>query len=400
MSALKHWRVAIFKDTAKPMLGLHGLHVAFRGLPNVEVVAHVDSHPVDIEKKMAATQARRHYTDFVEMLDRERPDIVVLCSRHPGDHFVLIQEAAERGCHIYCEKPMTADLVEADRIVDLVERHGIKLCVAHPARYSLPYLTMKAMIERGDIGVPFTAHGRGKCDHRGGGEDLMVLGTHILDLQAFLFGPPEHVWADVKIGGRPIGPGDLVQTVEPIGPAAGDDIFACVNSLGGVRGVFESRRGLAGVSQGVVQMGLAVAGTEGMLAMPFNDAAQPVARLRRSRATSPLAWGVDYEEVPLVETRATPGAEPLDFALCGRPDIPQACFFLDANRFAVLDLMRAIAEDRQPVSNAWTARTVLEIIYGIYASSLARRAIPFPLRDREHPLASLARPGQGVECPA
>ena len=57
-------RVAILKDTSKPMMGLHALHVAFRGLPNVEVVAHVDSNPAEIEKKMAATQAKRHYLDF------------------------------------------------------------------------------------------------------------------------------------------------------------------------------------------------------------------------------------------------------------------------------------------------------------------------------------------------
>jgi len=380
------YRVAILKDTSKPMKGLHALHVAFRGLPNVEVVAHVDSNPVDIEEKMAATRAKRHYLDYESMLDAERPDIVVLCSRHPGDHFAQIQAAVKRGCHIYCEKPMTANLREADQIVKLVERHRVKLCVAHPARYALPYLTMKAMIERGDIGTPITAYGRGKCDPRGGGEDLMVLGTHILDLQAFLFGEPQDVRADVKTRGRPITPDDRSGTTEPIGPAAGDDIFACLNFPNGVRGVFESRRGLAGVSQGVVQMGLAVVGTEGMLAMPFNDAAEPVACLRRSRTSPPIAWGVDYEEVPLVETRAVPGAEPLDFALCGQRDIPSARFFLEANRFAVLDLMAAIAEDRPPVSNVHTARTTLEMIYGIYASALGRKTVTIPLKNRSHPL--------------
>lgn len=30
--------------------------------------------------------------------------------------------------------------------------------------------------------------GRGKCDARGGGEDLIVLGTHILDLMVFFLG--------------------------------------------------------------------------------------------------------------------------------------------------------------------------------------------------------------------
>ena len=103
------------------MMGLHALHVAFRGLPNVEVVAHVDSNPAEIEKKMAATQAKRHYLDFETMLDQEHPDIVVLCSRHPGDHFAPIRAAAEHGCHVFCEKPMTADPREADRMVELVE---------------------------------------------------------------------------------------------------------------------------------------------------------------------------------------------------------------------------------------------------------------------------------------
>lgn len=379
-------RIAILKDTSKPMLGLHALHVAFRGLPNVEVVAHVDSNSADIDRKMAATQAKCHYLDYEAMLDAEKPDIVVLCSRHPGDHFAQIRAAAERGCHIYCEKPMTADLHEADQIVKLVERHRIKLCVAHPVRYSLPYLTMKKMIDDGEIGTPFTAYGRGKCDHRGGGEDLMVLGTHILDLQSFLFGDPQRVWADVKTNGRPIVRSDRNETVEPIGPAAGDDIFACLNFANGVRGVFESRRGLPGVSDGIVQMGLTVVGTKGMLSMRFNDAAPPICSLRRAGKPLPLDGEAEFEEVPLVETRFTPGAEPLDFSLSGQPDIPHAPFFLEANRFAVLDLMNAIQEDRQPVSNAVTARTTLEMIYGVYASSLKRKAVALPLKNRKHPL--------------
>lgn len=42
-----------------------------------------------------------------------------------------------------------------------------------------------------------------------------------------------------------------------------------------------------------------------MLSRPFNYAAVPVCRLRRSRTAPPIAWGADYEDVPLVETRAS-----------------------------------------------------------------------------------------------
>ncbi len=208
------------------MLGLHGLHNAFRGLPNVEVVAHVDSNPENIEQKISYTGAKKHYLSYLEMLDKEKPDIAVLCSRHPYDHFQEIKTAAERGINIYCEKPMTVSLEEADAIVSLAEKHHIKICMAHPARYALSFRTMKAMIETGEIGTPLTVYGRGKCDHRGGGEDLIVLGTHILDLQTFFFGAPEYVWADVAADGKPIVRTDRTKTVEPLGPVAGDNIYA------------------------------------------------------------------------------------------------------------------------------------------------------------------------------
>ena len=90
--------------------------------------------------------------------------------------------------------------------------------------------------------------------------------------------------------------------------------------------------------------------------------------------------------MPLTEDRIIPGAEPLDYSLCGQKDIPRAPFFLEANRFAVWDLMRAIEEDRQPVSNAYSARLALEMIYGIYASHLSRAVVHFPLTDGTHPL--------------
>jgi len=48
--------------------------------------------------------------------------------------------------------------------------------------------------------------------------------------------------------------------------------------------------------------------------------------------------------------------------------------------------MRAIDEDRQPVSNVYNARLALEMIYGIYASHLSRGVVEFPLTDRTHPL--------------
>jgi predicted dehydrogenase len=194
---------------------------------------------------MAWTGAKRHYATLPEMLESESPR-----HRRPLLETPVRPSAADRGrrgeagCHIYCEKPLSASLLEADRIVELAERARIRICMAHPGGTRRPFRTMKAMLEAGEIGRPLSVHGRGKCDHRGGGEDLIVLGTHILDLQVFFFGPPEYVYADITSDGRPIAVTDRTETVEPIGPAAGDSIFAHFRFPGDVRGVFESRRGL------------------------------------------------------------------------------------------------------------------------------------------------------------
>ena len=387
----KTWRIGIVKDTSKPGLGSHALHTAFRGLPDVDVVGHVDSNADDLPRKMSYTGARLHYLTLADMLDQGPLDIVVLTSRHPYDHLEQVRAAAEAGCHIYCEKPLCVTLREADEIVGIAERNRIRICAAHPSRYNLPFLTMKRMVEAGEIGQPITIYGRGKNDHRGGGEDLIVLGTHILDLQTFFFGAPEYVYADVTTEGRPVTRTDRAETVEPIGPAAGDSVFALFRFPGDVRGIFESRRGLAGRAPGVVQMGITVVGTDGAISMRFDDSAAPASRLRISRRPGPPEDATSYEEVLLAEDRVIPGAAPLDYSLCGHPDIPHAKFFMETTRFAVWDLMRAIEEDRQPVSNVYNARLAVEMIQGIYAAHLCGGMVRFPLEDRTHPL------GEGAE---
>ena len=134
-----------------------------------------------------------------------------------------------------------------------------------------------------------------------------------------------------------------------------------------------------------VIMGLTVMGDQGSISLRFNDRARPVCDLRISRQPVPPEDGAAYVPIP-VRPAEVDGAEPLNATLCGKTDIPQAPFFLEANRNAVIDLMAAIEEERQPLSNASTARTTLEMIFGVYTSQLEGRRTAFPLACRSHPL--------------
>ena len=390
---MKHWKVGIIKDTSKPDLGLHGLHTAFLGLPGVEIAALADSNPRMCEDIMKFTQAERRYYDPAEMIEREKPDIVIITSRRPSDHLPQIRMAAERGCHIYCEKPVSASLEEADEIVRIIEKSGVKLCMAHPGRYGTPYRAMKEAVKRGEIGTPLRVSTYGKCDHRGGGEDLMTLGTHLLDLMIFFFGDPVGVRAELYTGGAPALKSERTKTVEEIGPCAGEELFAEFRFVNGVRGTFESRRGLFHYDGGMqTNMGLSVTGTKGILSERFTDGL-PDDPVRICRTPYPAEYGVPFELFPVQETRTVPGAVPMDDFVRTVPGIPHTQFFIGANHFAAWDLIRAIEEDRLPVSNIYNARRTLEMIYGIYASHLKAGArVEFPLRNRKHPLES--EPGE------
>ena len=61
-----------------------------------------------------------------------------------------------------------------------------------------------AVIEDGRIGKVLEIRARGKEDKRGGGEDLWVLGSHLLDMMADLGGAPKWCEAAVTLGGKAI----------------------------------------------------------------------------------------------------------------------------------------------------------------------------------------------------
>ena len=377
-------KVCIIYHTGGGRLGGHFTHLAFTGLPGVTIAALCDANDDGIDERMRLTGAKRRYTDYREMIELEKPDIVADCSRLPDEHYEQIKFALEHGCHVICEKPFVAELDEADELIAMAAQRRLKIAVAYLGRYALVFRTMKQLIEAGEIGRVLTFYGRGKEDPRGGGEDMMVLGSHILDLGVYLLGAPERVWADVRqLDGRLSTVQDCCKTEEPVGPCAGDEVLAFYRFPNGVNGIFESRRGL--VTRGPCQrMGLVIAGTKGSLAVRYEG--KRSLRINRS-ATLPFEDHAVFEELPLTETRVIPGAVPLDYAAMGLAAGSYSHqYYADNNRFAAWDLMQAIDEDREPIASATAALDSLEMIVGVYASHLAGRPMALPLQDRKHPL--------------
>ena len=109
------------------------------------------------------------------MLKVEKPDFISICPRHVDQRVPMIEAACESGVRgIYVEKPFARSMAECDQIQQACQSSGTKIAVAHRNRYHPALPVVKKMIADGIIGKITALRGRGKEDHRGGGEDLWV----------------------------------------------------------------------------------------------------------------------------------------------------------------------------------------------------------------------------------
>ena len=196
------------------------------------------------------------------MLDEVKPDIVAIAPRWVDQHRDMTVAAAERGIHIFMEKPFCRSPAEADEIVAACERTHTKLAIAHQTRYSPKIDVVRDMIAQGQIGRVLELRGRGKEDQRGGGEDLFVLGSHIMNLIRTFGGDPTWCFGSLSIDGRSVGRADVKEGPEGLGPLAGDTVRAMYGLPNGVTAYFNSVRGSSGQSS---RFGLVICGSAGLI---------------------------------------------------------------------------------------------------------------------------------------
>src|SRR5690606_27922022 len=94
----------------------------------------------------------------------------------------MIKAAAEARAHILMEKPFASNLAEADAMIAILDRAGVKVQVGHTARALAVTEETRKRLRAGEFGELLEIRARGKEDRRAGGEDLIVLGSHCFDL--------------------------------------------------------------------------------------------------------------------------------------------------------------------------------------------------------------------------
>jgi predicted dehydrogenase len=365
-------RVGIIGRTGKGNYG-HGIDTVWTNIPETEVVAIADEHEAGRLDAQKRTKAATAYVSYTEMLDKERLDLVAIGPRWIDQHRDMAVAAARHNCHVYMEKPFVPTPVQADEVIRECEMRHIKLALAHQTHYSPTAILARQLIQEGQIGDLLELRGRGKEDARGGGEDLWVLGSHVLDLMRFFAGDAIDCYATVTNKGEPVSSAGLVEGNEGVGLLTGDAVHARYTFENGVVGTFDSVRG-KGLNPS--RFGLQIFGSRGIIEIGTGYPA-PV-WLLKDPAWSPGRSGTTWQQVTS--------------AGVGEPE-PIKSSGLDAgNIAAVHDLLDAIRDDRQPECSMYDGRAIVEMITAVFASARDSKPVKFPLAERGNPLAKLPLP--------
>lgn len=124
-----------------------------RLIPEARLIAVADA---DLQRaeRVAAELEIEYYYDSVEALV-ERKDIQAVVVVTPAKfHGAAMKVCAQAGKDIFCEKPFTLTVEEADEVLEAAAKAGVRLQVGHVRRYDPPNVKAKKRIEAGEIGDP------------------------------------------------------------------------------------------------------------------------------------------------------------------------------------------------------------------------------------------------------
>ncbi len=345
--------------------------LAVPGQPT-EIAALADTNP-DARREFGdffKVGEEHRYADYREMLDKERPDFVDVCSWHQQHAEMVIAAAARKPKAIICQKPMAVSLGEADDMITACARNNVKLIIAYQRPHHAAWIKAREMIRQGAIGKVTQI----QLDDGG---NILNTNSHNIRLALFLMDEPEVEWVM----------GAVERTTDRVerGLPAED---ACM-------GIAQCANGATILIQGNLVKGLGqgcrVIGTDGMMEfdtthhpdemiptdapmyMPEIPSARYNYEIGTVRYLNPDSNGWESVEAPWYD--------------CWSHQCQEAVAWVEGKTDDV-------------ISSAERARAVQEIMMALFESARKRQRIYLPLKTKVNPLKLMVDNGDlPVEWP-
>ena len=161
---------------------------AYLASPHTELVGGADPH--DEQRSIYAERwgLQGHvYADYRELLEKEKPDIVSVCtSARPRAE--IVETAARSGVTaVWAEKPIALTLAQADRMVEVCAANGVTLAVNCARRWNPHYASARELIMSGEIGEVLQVTAYYLCG-------LSHNGSHGIDAMRYLAADADVRW--------------------------------------------------------------------------------------------------------------------------------------------------------------------------------------------------------------
>jgi len=339
----------------------------WQGVPDqpVALSALADTHP-DARREFGdffGIPADKRYADFREMLDREQPDVVDVCSWHQQHAEMVIAAAARRPKAILCQKPMAVDLNEADAMLTACARNGVKLVIAYQRPHHPTWRAARDLLRQGAIGTV-------KQIQLDDGGNLLNTNSHNIRLALFLMDEPQVEWVL----------GSVERTTDGVerGLPAED---ACLGLVGCANGATILIMGnlVRGLGQGC-----RIVGSDGVMEL---DTTHPPDDQIPSDAPMYTPEGPSARYNTEIGTARYFGAGTNGWM---NVEAPWQDAWAHQCQEAV-DWVEGRVE--QPISRAERGRAVQEVMMALFESARKRQRVYLPLKTRVNPLTLMVEQG-------
>jgi predicted dehydrogenase len=149
------------------------------------------------------------YSDYDAMLREAELDAVVIATPS-STHVRMVRAALDRGLHVFCEKPFTLDVADADELTRLSAARGLVTQVGYHNRFVGAFQEVKSLVDAGAVGTITHALGEAygpvvlkpqggtwRSQKQEGGGCLYDYAAHPIDLLSWYFGEPVGVGGTV-----------------------------------------------------------------------------------------------------------------------------------------------------------------------------------------------------------
>ena len=131
--------------------GMGGCHFYnYEKIENAELVAVCDVRK-DVAKQKVGNRKIKIYTNLDRMLQHNELDMIDICTPSYM-HKNMAIKLLKKGYHVLCEKPMTLNAKDAEKVVAASKETDKNFMVAHVVRFMKPYRVLRSVIESGELG--------------------------------------------------------------------------------------------------------------------------------------------------------------------------------------------------------------------------------------------------------